>query len=94
METYSTASDLVELQSLVGNRSVYTGEELASKVGGKIKAKAMNFYYATDLKNPVSLSSLRELQIAQPQSIAQLDGKKFLRLLDSFDPEDKELFHD
>jgi hypothetical protein len=94
LESYSTASDLVELQSLVGNRSVYTGEELASKVGGKIKAKAMNFYYAKDLRHPVSLSSLRELQIAQPQSIAQLDGRKFLRLLDGFDPEDKELFHD
>ena len=94
LESYSAANDLVELRSLVGNRSVYTEQELASKVGGKVKAKAMNFYYAKDLKNPVPLSSLRELQIGQPQSIAQLDGKKFLRLLDGFDPEDKELFHD
>jgi hypothetical protein len=93
LEQYSAANDLIELQSLVGNRSVYTGQELASKVGGRIKAKAMNFYYAKDLKNPVPLSALRALQIAQPQSIAQLDGKKFLRLLSQFDPEDRHLFH-
>lgn len=77
----------------MGNRSVYTEQELASKVGGRIQAKAMNFYYAKDLKTPVPLSTLRKLQIAQPQSIAQLDGKKFLRLLNGFDPEDKDLFH-
>ena len=93
LEQYSAANDLIELQSLVGNRSVYTEPELASKVGGKIKAKAMNFYYAKDLKNPVPLSALRTLQIAQPQSIVRLDGKKFSRLLSRFDPEDKDLFH-
>lgn len=93
LEQYSAANDLVELQSLVGNRSVYTGQELASKVGGPAKAKAMNFYYAKDLKNPVPLSALRELQIAQPQSITRVDARKFLRLLSGFDPEDKDLFH-
>lgn len=93
LEQYSAANDLIELQSLVGNRSVYTGQELASKVGGRIQAKAMNFYYAKDLKTPVPLSALRKLQIAQPQSIARLDGKKFLRLLNGFDTEDRDLFH-
>lgn len=93
LEQYSAANDLVELRSLVGNRSVYTEQELASKVGGKVKAKAMNFYYAKDLKNPVLLSALRDLQIAQPQSIAQLDARKFMRLLNCFDPEDRDLFH-
>jgi hypothetical protein len=93
LEQYSVANDLIELQSLVGNRSVYTRQELASKVVGRTKAKAMNFYYAKDLKNPIPLSALRALQIAQPQSIAQLDGKKFLRLLSRFDSEDKDLFH-
>jgi hypothetical protein len=77
----------------VGNRSVYTEPELASKVKNSVKAKAMNFYYAKDLKTPVPLSTLRKLQIAQPQSIARLDGKKFMRLLNGFDPEDKDLFH-
>lgn len=93
LEQYSVANDLVELRSLVGNRSVYTEQELASKVRGPVKAKAMNFYYAKDLKNPVPLSALRALQIAQPQSIAQLDRMKFLRLLKGFDSEDQDLFH-
>lgn len=93
LEQYSAADDLVELRTLVGNRSVYTEQELASKVGGPVKAKAMNFYYAKDLKNPITLSALQALQIAQPQSIAQIDGKRFLRLLNGFDPEDRSLFH-
>lgn len=93
LEQYNAANDLVELRSLVGNRSVYTEHELASKIKNSVKAKAMNFYYAKDLKNPVSLSALQKLQIAQPQSIARLDGKKFLRLLNSFDSEDRALFY-
>ncbi len=93
LEQYSAANDLVELQSLVGNRSVYTGQELASKVGGRIQARAMNFYYAKDLRTPVPLSALRKLHIAQPQSIVRLDGNKFMCLLNGFDSEDKELFH-
>jgi ribosomal protein S18 acetylase RimI-like enzyme len=94
LETYSPANGLVELKGLVGNRSVYTDQELASKVDGPVPAKAMNFYYAKDLKNPITLAALRRMGLSQPQSIVQLHDAKFRQIFDVFDPEDKELFHD
>lgn len=94
LESYFPANDLAELKVLVGNRSVYTEQELASKIGGHVSAKAMNFYYAKDLKNPVPLKVLRQMGLAQPQSIAQLQEIKFRQIFDNFDAEDKGIFHD
>lgn len=97
LESYHIANDFKELKKLADRRSVYTDEELTEKTKGSEKAKVVNFYYARDLKNPVTLTELKAQKVitAQPQSITKISEAEFQKFYKNcLSKADKEIFYD
>lgn len=96
LESYQTATNFEGLKKLVDSRSVYTDDELASRVTKKKKAKVLNFYYASDIETPISLGVLKSHKIlnAAPQSIMKLSELAYQSLFHScLSKEEKEIFY-
>lgn len=87
LESFSAVSNIQELKAAVGIRSVYKEEELSDKISGNKVAKVLNFYYAENLEQFLSLESMRIAGIlkGQPQSISKLESDVLLNALSSID---------
>lgn len=95
LEEYFEIEKSEELIKVAGNRSVYSIDELLEMASGKVKAKAVNFYYAANFEDPIALADLRKYDIlkAGPQSIVNMSDKKFFKLYEKLLSEkDKEVF--
>lgn len=91
LEEYIEVEDHEHLVRIASGRSVYSHDELADK------RKAVNFYYAEDFEEPISLVQLREagLLMGAPQSITKIDLQGFLALLESaLTEKDREIFYE
>jgi len=95
LEEYISTRDPKQLREFVGRRSVYSNDELKNKINGKNTAKAMNFYFATDLENPVDLHILLNAGILKgsPQSISIIPNQAFNVLLESISQNDRGIFY-
>jgi hypothetical protein len=96
LESYQTATNFNDLKMFVDTRSVYKDDELSSRVIDKKKAKVLNFYYARDIKAPISLAALKQYKIltAAPQSIMNLSEEAYQKLFHScLTKEEKEIFY-
>lgn len=97
LESYDEAKDFKRLKELAGVRSVYSDDELEYMTQKDTSAKAMNFYYSENLKNPISLSNLKKHKVLKgaPQSITEIPEEKFSDLFSSLmDAADREIFYD
>lgn len=97
LEEYVVIADSADLINVASGRSVYSYDELIEKTGNPAAAKAVNFYYAENFENHISLNELKEANILShaPQSICTLPPEKFDILYNLLmTDKDKEIFYE
>lgn len=79
LEEYVKANNYEVLTKIAGSRSVYSSDELLERTEGSKIAKAVNFYYAENFAEPITLINLKKYGVLKnaPQSIMLLSDKCF-----------------
>lgn len=77
-DVFYSLSDSEEIQKIIGKRSVYSKNEIESS---QKPLTIILFRHHLNIKNPVKLSELINSEIlkSHPQSIQQIDDKKFIK---------------
>lgn len=91
LEEYIEADSYEKLTKIAGSRSVYSSDELMGITEGGKLAKVVNFYYAENFIEPITLKDMKKHGVLKnaPQSIMLLSDKCFdvffLKLLNDKD---------